>query len=106
MVRRCILFVSSVERWYIFSLMARRYISFLPPVEHWCILLSPSSVIRRCISLHTFSGTLVYFIVNVTTVYPFSTSSGTLVYLIILIVNGTSMYIFLYHQWNDGIFYR
>src|SRR3954470_10734464 len=51
--------IPSVERWYVLSLVVRRYISFYltwdvgssPSVERWCILLSSSSVVRRCISL-------------------------------------------------------
>src|SRR3954469_6455876 len=53
-----------------------------PSVERWCILLSSSSVVRRCISPSTFIGTLVC-----------------------VIVSGTSMnYLFLYHQWYGGVF--
>src|SRR4051812_17581247 len=60
-------FIPSVECGYVLSLVVRRYISFYlqwdvgssPSVEHWCILLSSSSVVRRCISLSASSGTLV-----------------------------------------------
>src|SRR3954469_17107621 len=59
--------IPSVERGYVLSLVVRRYISFYlqwdvgssPPVERWCILLSSSSVVHRCISPSTSSGTLV-----------------------------------------------
>src|SRR4051812_18770707 len=60
--------IPSVERWFMLSLLVRGYISFYlqwdvgssPSVERWCILLSSSSVERRCISLHVISGTVVY----------------------------------------------
>src|SRR3954468_19679977 len=58
------LFISSVVRWYI---------SLIPSVGRWYML---SSVVRRCISPSTFSGTLVCVIVSGTVVYLFNTSSG------------------------------
>src|SRR3954470_4289364 len=88
-----------------------------PSVERWCILLSSSSVVRRCISPSTSSGTLVVHLqwnVGVfcylhrqwyVDVFLFHAFSGTLVYFVIFIVSGTSMnHIFLYHQWYGGMF--
>src|SRR3954462_12183792 len=68
-----------------------------PSVERWCILLSSSSVVRRCISPSTSSGTLVVHLQwNVGMCYRWwygdtslSTSSGTLV---------------VHLQWNVGVF--
>src|SRR3954465_12304324 len=71
-----------------------------PPVERWCILLSSSSVVRRCISPSTSSGTLVVHLQWYGGVFFFSTFSGTLV---CVIISGTGVFFFSCHQWYGCI---
>src|SRR3954470_12999340 len=95
-----------------------------PSVERWCILLSSSSVVRRCISPSTSSGTLVVHLqwnvgvfcylhrqwyVDVFLLLPpverWYVLSSVVRRYISFIVSGTSMnYISLYHQWYGGIY--
>src|SRR3954471_1823535 len=129
------LFIPSVERWYVLSSMVRRYISFyiisgtvvylfMPSVERWCEL---SSVVRQYISfivsgtsmnylflyhqwyggisLHTFSGTLVYVIVNGTAVHLFHLQ-WYVDELSLFISSVVRWYISSYLQWNVGMCYR
>src|SRR4051812_9361320 len=105
--------IPSVERWYVLSLVVRRYISFYlqwdvgssPSVERFCILLSSSLMVRRCISLSSSSVTLVVHLqLNVGVfcylhrqwyvgVFLFNAFSGTLV---CVIVSGTAIHLFLF----------
>src|SRR4051812_42493460 len=106
--------IPSVERGYVLSLVVRRYISFYlqwdvdssPSVERWCILLSSSSVVRRCISLqyfqwnvgmcyHQWYGGISLFI-----------SSVVRWYISLHVISGTVIYFSSCLQWNVGMYYR
>src|SRR3954471_3629619 len=66
-----------------------------PSVERWCILLSSSSVVRRCISPTTSSGTLVVHLQWDVGSSP-SVERG---YVLSLVVR---RYISFYLQWDVG----
>src|SRR4051812_9194068 len=73
-----------------------------PSVERWCILLSSSSVVRRCISPSTSSGMLVYFVIFIvcgTSMYFSSIPSVERGYVLSLVVR---RYISFYLQWDVG----
>src|SRR3954463_12052714 len=98
-----VIFIISDTSMY-FSFYLQWDVGSSPSVERWCILLYSSSVIRRCISPSTSSGTLVVHLqwnVGVfcylhrqwyVDVFLFNTFSGTLV---CVIVSGTAIHLFL-----------
>src|SRR3954463_13810769 len=104
-----VIFIVSGTSMY-FSFYLQWDVGSSPSVERWCILLSLSSVVRRCISLSTSSGTLVVHLqwnVGVfcylhrqwnVDVFLFNTFSGTLV---CVIVSGTEIHLF-HLQWDVG----
>src|SRR3954467_11819310 len=78
-----------------------------PSVERWCILLSSSSVVRRCISPSTSSGTLVVHLQWNVGLFCYHHRQWYVDELHLLISSVVRWYIFLSClQWNVGMCYR
>src|SRR3954469_18212094 len=76
-----------------------------PSVERWCILLSSSSVVRRCISPSTSSGTLVVHLQWNVGVFCYLHRQWYVDELSLLISSVVRWYISpSYHQWYGGIY--
>src|SRR3954466_6530315 len=98
------LFIPSVERWYVLSLVVRRYISFIVSGTSMNYLFLYHQWYGG-ISLHTFNGTLECFIVSGTAVHLFH-RQWYVDELSLFISSVVRWYISSCLQWNVGMCYR